>query len=82
MRKILFSACCNTYTQHKACEGLMKLLKDGGFHVDPAGDIRKEEWPLYNLIIAFNKRGYEKIQSLHPQVSVIYTILADDYEEE
>ena len=39
MRKILFSACCNTYTQQKTCEGLIKLLKDGRYQVDMAGDV-------------------------------------------
>lgn len=82
MRKILFSACCHTYTQQKACEGLIKLLKDGRYQVDMAGNVAKEIWSSYNLAFAFNKRGYEKIQTLHPAIPVIYSILADDYEEE
>ncbi|WP_455587450.1 hypothetical protein [Bacteroides sp.] len=82
MRKILFSACYNTYTQQKACEGLIKLLKDGRYQVDMAGHVAREMWSSYNLAFAFNKRGYEKIQTLHPAIPVIYSILADDYEEE
>ena len=82
MRKILFSACCNTYTQQKACEGLIRLLKDGRYQVDMAGSVVRERWSLYDLAFAFNKRGYERIQTLHPAIPIIYSILADDYEEE
>ena len=55
MRKILFSACCNTYTQQKACEGLIRLLKDGRYQVDMAGSVVRERWSLYDLAFAFNK---------------------------
>ena len=82
MRKILFSACCNTYTQQKTCEGLIKLLKDGRYQVDMAGDVAKEMWLSYNLAFAFNRRGYEKIQTLRPAIPIVYSILADDYEDE
>ena len=76
MRKILFSACCNTYTQQKTCEGLIKLLKDGRYQVDMAGDVAKEMWLSYNLAFAFNRRGYEKIQTLRPAIPIVYSILA------
>ena len=82
MKKILFSACCNTYTQQKACEGLIKLLKDNSYQVDMANDINREIWTSYNLAFAFNKRGYQKIQEIHPAIPIIYSVLADDYEKE
>lgn len=82
MMKILFSACYNTYIQQKACEGLIKLLKNGSFQVDIAGKVDKDSWTTYNLALAFNKKGYERIQALHPAIPIVYSILADDYEEE
>lgn len=90
MKKVLFSTFINTHTQKRICNGLIKLLEKNNFAVDVWTNVPLEEGLSYkevreningdyDLIIAFNKKGYDRIEQFHSYVPVIYSVAVEDY---
>jgi len=82
MKRILFSTYANTCAQREMCRGLYKLLQQGNYQIDFDPDVNVEQANSYDLIIAFNKKGYERVKQLCSDTPVIYSISMLDYPKE
>ncbi|GEM_PF-1549544 len=82
MKRILFSTYANTCAQREMCKGLYKLLQQENYQIDFDPDVNVEQANSYDLIIAFNKKGYERVKQLCSETPVIYSISMLDYPKE
>lgn len=74
MKKILFSACDNTYTQRKNREGLAELLRKNNYQVDSFGNLNKKDLKSYSLLVVFNRGEYERIHTLDLNMPIVCSV--------
>jgi len=93
MASVLFSVSIQTFHQQEICKKLLMFLQKNCFKVKVlsnsdilGGDMDENADILnpddYQVIIAFNKKGYDRVKRLHQAgIPVIYSFSKDDYTE-